>query len=218
RRHRPRRGREPPATSRPPRPTSHSCRLRFRPARAGPARWAGRRREARRRPYTTRGDSLPRAGERPGFRARPSGRWRRRGGRAIQRPPPSAGRRSTSRDYSRSHERRGIGILGFDVKAYNGRRTVGRACGAGSHLCQATLGGGRPPRHPLQRSESLADKIERVLVITAHPDDSEFGAGGTIAKLVKEGCEVSYVIVTNGNKGSSDRSMTWGRLGGVGAG
>ena len=58
----------------------------------------------------------------------------------------------------------------------------------------------------------MADKIERVLVVTAHPDDSEFGAGGTIAKLVKEGCEVSYVIVTNGNKGSSDRSMTSERL------
>ena len=37
------------------------------------------------------------------------------------------------------------------------------------------------------------------MVVTAHPDDSEFGAGGTIAKLVKEGCEVTYVIVTNGN-------------------
>jgi len=45
----------------------------------------------------------------------------------------------------------------------------------------------------------LTEKIERVMVVTAHPDDSEFGAGGTIAKLVKEGCEVTYVIVTNGN-------------------
>jgi LmbE family N-acetylglucosaminyl deacetylase len=50
------------------------------------------------------------------------------------------------------------------------------------------------------------------MVITAHPDDSEFGAGGTVAKLVREGCEVVYVIVTNGNKGSSDRSMTPERL------
>ena len=58
----------------------------------------------------------------------------------------------------------------------------------------------------------MADKIERVLVVTAHPDDSEFGAGGAIAKLVKDGCEVTYVIATNGNKGSSDRSMTSERL------
>src|SRR5256712_563492 len=50
--------------------------------------------------------------------------------------------------------------------------------------------------------------IERVMVITAHPDDSEFGAGGTVAKHVKDGREVTYVIATNGNKGSSDRTMT----------
>jgi LmbE family N-acetylglucosaminyl deacetylase len=52
----------------------------------------------------------------------------------------------------------------------------------------------------------------RVLVVTAHPDDSEFGAGGTVAKLVKEGREVAYVVVTNGDKGSGDRSMTPERL------
>jgi LmbE family N-acetylglucosaminyl deacetylase len=54
----------------------------------------------------------------------------------------------------------------------------------------------------------MAERIQRVLVVTAHPDDSEFGAGGTVAKLVKEGKHVSYCILTNGNKGSSDRTMT----------
>ena len=58
----------------------------------------------------------------------------------------------------------------------------------------------------------MADRIARAMVVTAHPDDSEFGAGGTVAKLVKDGCEVTYVVVTNGNKGSSDRSMTPERL------
>ena len=58
----------------------------------------------------------------------------------------------------------------------------------------------------------MSDKIERVMVVTAHPDDSEFGAGGTVAKLAKQGCEVTYVIVTNGNKGSSDRTMSPERL------
>ena len=53
---------------------------------------------------------------------------------------------------------------------------------------------------------------ERVMVVTAHPDDSEFGAGGTVAKLTREGREVTYVIVTNGNKGSGDRTMTPERL------
>jgi LmbE family N-acetylglucosaminyl deacetylase len=58
----------------------------------------------------------------------------------------------------------------------------------------------------------MTHPIERVLVITAHPDDCEFGAGGTVAKFVKEGKEVALVVVTNGDKGSSDRSMTSPRL------
>lgn len=58
----------------------------------------------------------------------------------------------------------------------------------------------------------MADHIQRVMVVTAHPDDSEFGAGGTIAKLVREGKQVTYCILTNGNKGSSDRAMTPERL------
>ena len=58
----------------------------------------------------------------------------------------------------------------------------------------------------------MTERIHRVMVITAHPDDSEFGAGGTVAKFVKEGHEVTYCILTNGNKGSSDRGMTPERL------
>ena len=54
--------------------------------------------------------------------------------------------------------------------------------------------------------------IQRIMVVTAHPDDSEFGAGGTVAKLVREGKQVVYCIVSSGNKGSSDRSMTPERL------
>ena len=51
-----------------------------------------------------------------------------------------------------------------------------------------------------------------VMVIAAHPDDPEFLAGGTVARLAKEGREVTYVIVTNGNKGSGDRSVTSDQL------
>ncbi len=58
----------------------------------------------------------------------------------------------------------------------------------------------------------MAESIDRALVVTAHPDDSEFGAAGTVARLVKDGAEVTYCIVTNGNKGSSDRTMTPERL------
>src|SRR5262245_13457643 len=58
----------------------------------------------------------------------------------------------------------------------------------------------------------MRDRLERVMVVTAHPDDAEFGAGGTVARMVKEGRQVTYVVVTNGNKGSSDRAMTPERL------
>jgi LmbE family N-acetylglucosaminyl deacetylase len=48
----------------------------------------------------------------------------------------------------------------------------------------------------------------RALVVAAHPDDPEFLAGGTVARLAREGREIGYVIVTNGGKGSGDRSVT----------
>lgn len=59
----------------------------------------------------------------------------------------------------------------------------------------------------------MADtEAQRILVITAHPDDAEFMCGGSVAKWAAEGREVSYVISTNGNKGSSDPEMTSERL------
>lgn len=58
----------------------------------------------------------------------------------------------------------------------------------------------------------MSDGIERVMVITAHPDDAEFGAGGTVARMIKDGREVTYVVVTSGNKGTADRTLTPERL------
>ena len=46
-----------------------------------------------------------------------------------------------------------------------------------------------------------------VLVIAAHPDDAEFGAGGTVARWTSEGKEVVFAICTSGDKGTSDRGM-----------
>ncbi len=42
----------------------------------------------------------------------------------------------------------------------------------------------------------------RVLAISAHPDDSELVAGGTLAKWAADGCEVSIVVCTDGSKGT----------------
>lgn len=49
---------------------------------------------------------------------------------------------------------------------------------------------------------------KRALVISAHPDDSEFGAAGTIALWARQGWEVYYLICTDGSKGSDDPEMT----------
>jgi LmbE family N-acetylglucosaminyl deacetylase len=45
---------------------------------------------------------------------------------------------------------------------------------------------------------------QRVLVVEAHPDDAEWYCGGTIAKLAREGAEITFVICTEGEKGSYD--------------
>lgn len=55
--------------------------------------------------------------------------------------------------------------------------------------------------------------FSRALVVVAHPDDAEFGAAGTIARWVRMGTDVRYVIVTDGGSGSADPAMTRERLG-----
>jgi LmbE family N-acetylglucosaminyl deacetylase len=51
-------------------------------------------------------------------------------------------------------------------------------------------------------------EIGRILVIVAHPDDVDFGVAGTIAGWTDAGLEVSYCIVTNGDAGGSDLSVS----------
>ena len=51
-----------------------------------------------------------------------------------------------------------------------------------------------------------------VLNIGAHPDDNDFGAGGTVAKAARQGAQVHYLIATTGQRGSSDETMTAERL------
>ncbi len=55
-------------------------------------------------------------------------------------------------------------------------------------------------------------QLERVLFIVAHPDDPEFGAGGTVARWAREGVHVTYVIVTDGSKGSNNVKNPFGAL------
>lgn len=48
----------------------------------------------------------------------------------------------------------------------------------------------------------------KILVVTAHPDDVDFGAGGTIRKWILEGHDVVYCLVTDGQAGGSDNTIT----------
>jgi len=56
------------------------------------------------------------------------------------------------------------------------------------------------------------DDLNRVMVIAAHPDDPEFGCGGIIAKWAAAGKEFTYVILTNGDKGTHDPNVRPGDL------
>lgn len=49
---------------------------------------------------------------------------------------------------------------------------------------------------------------KRILVILAHPDDPEFFCGATLARWTRAGHEVIYHILTKGDKGSPDRSLS----------
>ena len=48
------------------------------------------------------------------------------------------------------------------------------------------------------------------LVVMAHPDDAEFGAGGTIAAWVRDGWDIYYVICTDGGSGGPDEATDVG--------
>jgi LmbE family N-acetylglucosaminyl deacetylase len=58
-----------------------------------------------------------------------------------------------------------------------------------------------------RESPSVLETPSRALAIGAHPDDAEFGAGGTLAKWAAAGCEVSILVATDGSKGSWDPEL-----------
>jgi LmbE family N-acetylglucosaminyl deacetylase len=53
---------------------------------------------------------------------------------------------------------------------------------------------------------------KRLMVIFAHPDDAEFSVAGTVAKWAAKGTEVTYLLCTSGDRGTSDPDMTPERL------
>jgi LmbE family N-acetylglucosaminyl deacetylase len=64
------------------------------------------------------------------------------------------------------------------------------------------LGMSQPERH------ELISPLERALVVISHPDDAEFGAAATVARLTAAGTRVDYVVSTDGGKGTEDPAVT----------
>lgn len=68
---------------------------------------------------------------------------------------------------------------------------------------------------PTQISQTDAVDLQTpasALAIGAHPDDIEFGAGGTLAKWAAAGCRVVMLIVTDGSKGAWDTEQNQDEL------
>ncbi len=50
------------------------------------------------------------------------------------------------------------------------------------------------------------------MVIFSHPDDAEFVTAGTVAYWAEQGCEITYLSATSGDKGSSDSDISREKL------
>jgi LmbE family N-acetylglucosaminyl deacetylase len=53
---------------------------------------------------------------------------------------------------------------------------------------------------------------QRAMAVAAHPDDVEFGCGGTFAKWAAAGCSIHHVICTDGSKGTWDADADLSQL------
>ena len=69
-----------------------------------------------------------------------------------------------------------------------------------------------PADAPARTLELVTDVPDRAMVVFAHPDDAEIGSGGVIAKWIADGCEVAYVLCTNGDAGTTERALTPAQL------
>lgn len=56
------------------------------------------------------------------------------------------------------------------------------------------------------------EKYDNFVFVGPHPDDIEIGAGATVKKLTESGKSVHYIIVTDGDCGTTDASVTFEKL------
>ena len=54
--------------------------------------------------------------------------------------------------------------------------------------------------------------VRRVLVIMAHPDDPDFTCAGASIQMARQGIEVTYMLLTNGDKGNHNPEITRNQL------
>lgn len=54
----------------------------------------------------------------------------------------------------------------------------------------------------------MSDTPERVLLVTPHPNSSDFWCAGTVARWIGEGALVRYVVCTDGGKGTTDPDVS----------
>jgi LmbE family N-acetylglucosaminyl deacetylase len=69
------------------------------------------------------------------------------------------------------------------------------------------MNGNDPGQPPVSPSDEVSRDLPAptvALAVGAHPDDVEFGCGGTLAKWAAAGCVVHHVVCTDGSKGSWD--------------
>ncbi|HET9443963.1 MAG TPA: PIG-L deacetylase family protein [Acidimicrobiales bacterium] len=59
------------------------------------------------------------------------------------------------------------------------------------------------------------DAVRRILVVTAHPDDVDFGAGGSVAAWTGAGIQVDYCVITDGDAGGFDPDVPRAELAAV---
>jgi LmbE family N-acetylglucosaminyl deacetylase len=64
------------------------------------------------------------------------------------------------------------------------------------------------PAIPALQLDDPGDEVERILVVMAHPDDVDFGTAGSVAAWTDRGIEVTYCIVTDGDAGGSDLTVS----------
>jgi LmbE family N-acetylglucosaminyl deacetylase len=71
---------------------------------------------------------------------------------------------------------------------------------------------GQPPMMSGTEWSHDLDVPAVALAIGAHPDDIEFGAGGTLAKWAQAGCRIHHLVLTDGSKGTWDPDADTGVL------